>query len=60
MAKKKPSKYLTCSDCGLQAEYDGGSGMYFTKDGLHLGGGVPCPKCGSKATSYPRWQFENR
>jgi DNA-directed RNA polymerase subunit RPC12/RpoP len=52
MAKKKPPKYLECSICGLRAEYDGGSGLYFTKDGLQLGGGVTCPKCGSKGTRY--------
>jgi len=60
MAKKNPPKYLVCSKCGVRAEYDGGSGMYFTTDGLHLGDGIPCPKCGSTETSYPRWQFENR
>ncbi len=60
MAKKKPPKYLVCSDCGLRGEYDGGSGIYFTKDGQHLGGGMSCPKCGSKETSYPRLQSENR
>jgi hypothetical protein len=60
MVKKKPPKYLQCSDCGLRGEYDSGSGIYFTQDGKYLGDGIPCPKCGSTMTVYPRWQFENR
>jgi DNA-directed RNA polymerase subunit RPC12/RpoP len=50
MTKKKPPKHLQCSKCGVQAEYDGGSGLYFTKDGMQLDGGVPCPKCGCTET----------
>lgn len=53
MAKKKPPKYLQCSKCGLRAEYDGGSGLYFTKNGDQLGNGMSCPNCGSKECSYP-------
>jgi hypothetical protein len=60
MAKKKPPKYLQCPNSGLEEEYDGGSGMYFTKNGLHLGSSIPCQKCGSTETDFPRWQFENR
>ena len=60
MAKKKPPKYLQCSNCGLQAEYDGGSGLYFTKNGDQLPGDGPCPKCGNTTTIYPRWQFMKR
>jgi hypothetical protein len=60
MAKKKPRKYLQCSNCGLLGEYDGGSGIYFTKDGQYLGNGMPCPKCGSTQTNYPAWKYETR
>ena len=58
MARKKPPKHLKCSNCGLRAEYDGGSGLYFTSDGQRLGGDIPCPKCGSTVTEYPRSQFQ--
>jgi len=51
--KEKPPKYVQCSKCGLRGEYDGGTGLYFTRDGQQLGGGVSCPKCGNTTAIYP-------
>jgi len=54
MPKKKPPKYLQCSKCKLLAEYDGGSGLYFTKkDGEQLSDDISCPKGGKHSTRYP-------
>jgi phage FluMu protein Com len=45
MPRKKIIKTLRCSKCGLHAHLDGGSGLYFPKDGTIPVIDGKCPNC---------------